>query len=107
MGVGKTLMIVIGIVCILLSVGPMIYSIMVTTAYMSDASDLEDVKDARDLLEDQGLDTSVLDSEIENVEDTQGTRKVFMGICYPISFILLIVGILLIIIGIKKGKKKE
>lgn len=105
MGAAKNVLVAIGVTCIVLSVIPMIFSIIATVTYVDGVGVVEDKENLRDALKDTGADTSYLDAEIEEDKDTLNTKKIGMAVCYPVTFVLLLVGIFLIIIGVKKGKK--
>ena len=106
MGVGKKIMIVFGVICIVLSVAPLIFSIIATVTYIDGVGVVDDKEKERDRLEDIGQPTGELDKQIEDDKDLLATKRTGMAICYPITFVLLLVGILLLIIGSRPDKKR-
>jgi flagellar basal body-associated protein FliL len=107
MSVLKVILIIVGVVLILVSIGPLIFGGVAAATYFASQDTMEENKKTRDEAEELGMDTSEMDRQIEQDEETMKTKQMFMGICLPTGGILLILGIVLIIVGIVKGKKKQ
>lgn len=101
----KIILIIVGVLLILASIGPFAFGGLSMATYFGSTGTMEDNKKQRDAVEAAGGDTTAMDKQIESDEDLMSTKLMFMGICLPLGIVLLIVGVVLIIVGVKKGKK--
>jgi DNA-directed RNA polymerase subunit RPC12/RpoP len=93
-----------GVILIIVAALFIIFAAIAAITYFDGVPKVEDKKEIRDRMEELGYDTSSLDEEIENDEETLNSKIFSMGICSSIGIILIIIGIILIYLWNKEKK---